>query len=148
MIIVADASVLVAELVRDRGRALIIDQRIQVVITAEQWNETQHELDRRLRHFTERRGVAEDQLSRIRQDIQIVIGAIEIAPRHAYEHLETIARRRIPRDPADWPTVALALALQEGILTNDNDFLGCGCATWTVETLRSELQAGDVLSVE
>jgi predicted nucleic acid-binding protein len=53
--------------------------------------------------------------------------------------LEAIARRRIPRDPNDWPTVALAIALNAGILTNDCDFLGCGCPTWTVETLRAEL---------
>lgn len=31
------------------------------------------------------------------------------------------------------------MALQAGILTNDHGFLGCGCATWTFETLRDEL---------
>jgi predicted nucleic acid-binding protein len=124
---------------------LISDPRIQVVITEEQWDETQHELERRLRYFGERGGVTEDQLARIRQDILDVIDAVEIAPRYAYAHLESIARRRIPRDPNDWPTIALALALEEGILTYDNDFLGCGCATWTVDTLSSELEAGDVL---
>jgi len=121
-----------------------VTPRIKVVITQEQWNETQYELERRMRHFVERAGVTEDQLLQIRQDIQEVINAIEIAPRYAYEHLEAVARRRIPRDPSDWPTIALALALEKGILTNDNDFLGCGCPTWTVETLRSELEAGDV----
>src|SRR4051794_12140126 len=110
MIVVADASVLVAELVRHRGRLLISDPRIQVVITQEQWNETQYELERRMRHFVERAGDTEDQLLQIRQDIQEVINAIEIAPRYAYEHLEAVARRRIPRDPSDWPTIALALA--------------------------------------
>jgi PIN domain len=35
--------------------------------------------------------------------------------------------------------VALAPAPDAGILTNDYDFFGCGCPTWTVETLRAEL---------
>ena len=56
-----------------------------------------------------------------------------------YAHLEPVARRRIPRDPNDWPTVALAIALDAGIFTNDYDFFGCGCPTWTMETLRGEL---------
>jgi hypothetical protein len=29
--------------------------------------------------------------------------------------------------------------LNAAILTHDHDFLGCGCVTWTVETLRGEL---------
>ncbi len=64
---------------------------------------------------------------------------IEVIPLTTFEHLEAVARRRIPRDPNDWPSVALAIALNAGILTNDHDFLGCGCATWTFETLRDEL---------
>jgi hypothetical protein len=31
------------------------------------------------------------------------------------------------------------MVLEAGILTGDHDFLGCGCPTWTVETLREEL---------
>jgi PIN domain len=66
-------------------------------------------------------------------------GVIEVIPSSSYEHLEAVARRRVPRDPKDWAPVALALALNVGILTADNDFLGCGCPTWTVETLSREL---------
>jgi PIN domain len=32
------------------------------------------------------------------------------------------------------------MVLGAGILTGDNDFLGCGCPTWMVETLRRELE--------
>jgi hypothetical protein len=42
----------------------------------------------------------------------------------------------------DWPTVAASIALDAAILTADNDFLGCGRATWTVETLIAELASG------
>jgi hypothetical protein len=48
MIIVADASVLVVELLRQRGRLLITDPRLDVVVAEEQWNETEHEIARRL----------------------------------------------------------------------------------------------------
>jgi hypothetical protein len=65
-----------------------------------------------------------------------VIGVIS---RTVYAHLETAARRRVPGVPNDWAPVALALALDAAILTGDGDFLGCGCPTWTVETLRAEL---------
>ncbi len=65
--------------------------------------------------------------------------AIEIVPGDTYASLEQVATKRVPRDQRDWPTVALAIALDAGILTGDNDFLGCGCPTWTVETLRAEL---------
>jgi predicted nucleic acid-binding protein len=65
--------------------------------------------------------------------------AIELVPRDVYASLEQVATERVPRDQRDWPTVALAMVLNAGILTGDNDFLGCGCPTWTVETLRAEL---------
>jgi predicted nucleic acid-binding protein len=143
MNIVADASVLVAELIRERGQALLLAPNLQVAVTAEQWSETQYGLERRLRHFIERGRASTDQISLIRQKAQVVIHAVEIVPQRGYIHLETIARRRVPRDPNDWPTVALAIALDADILTNDNDFLGCGCATWTFETLRHELAHND-----
>ncbi|WP_198036963.1 PIN domain-containing protein [Nocardia sp. BMG51109] len=59
-------------------------------------------------------------------------------PHSVCAHREAVARRRVPRDPADRPVVALSLAFDGGILTGDNDFLGCGRPTWTVETLRAE----------
>ena len=141
MIIVADASVLVGELLRDRGRALILHPRVQLVVAEHQWNEVEHELARRLstlvargRITTERRLTLEEAVQHL-MDVQ----GIEIIAQSAYQHMETVARRRVPRDPNDWAPVALALVFDAAILTGDNDFLGCGCPTWTVETLREEL---------
>jgi hypothetical protein len=51
-----------------------------------------------------------------------------------------MSRPRIPRDPDDWPTVALALAVDAGIWTRDADFLGCGLPTWITETLLAHLE--------
>jgi predicted nucleic acid-binding protein len=90
----------------------------------------------------ERGQLTGDQWAEIQQGIQAVLDheAVKIIPSHRYVHLQAVARRRIPRDPNDWPTVALAITLDAGILTNDYDFLGCGGPTWTMETLRGELE--------
>lgn len=144
MIVVADASVLVAELSRTRGRDMAHDARLHLVVTEEQWSEVGHELQRRLRLMAEQGRLTAAQAVLIHADVQTMIddNTIEVVPQHVYHHLEPIARRRVPRDPSDWPTVALALALDIGILTHDHDFLGCGCPTWTFETLRDELAQG------
>lgn len=141
MLVVADASVLVAELLRERGRALIADPRLRVVVAEDQWSETQHELGRRVALLVAHARLTNEQAARIQQAIESLVdsGVINVIPRGVYEHMEETARRRVPRDPDDWPPVALALSVNAGILTGDNDFLGCGCPTWTVDTLRAEL---------
>jgi hypothetical protein len=133
--------VLVAELVRARGWELFRDPLLRLVVSEQQWSETHYEIARRLNLRAERNQLTADQISLTRQEIQLLLDAeaIEVVPCHVYEQMKATARRRIPRDPDDWPTVALALALGVGILTSDNDFPGCGCPTWTVDTLRDEL---------
>lgn len=41
----------------------------------------------------------------------------------------------IPRDLNDWETVAISILLDVDIWTKDSDFIGCGRATWTTDTL-------------
>ena len=141
MIVVVDASVLVAELLRRRVRELLARPDLQCLVAEDQWDEAQHELDKRVAaivgqgRLTSGQG---QQLLRIAHDF-VEGDVFEVVPRRFYEHMENAARRRVPRDPADWAPVALALALDVAILTADNDFLGCGCPTWTVETLLAEL---------
>lgn len=48
MIVVADASVLVGELLRKRGRELFLHPVLRVLVAEDQWNATKHELTRRL----------------------------------------------------------------------------------------------------
>ncbi|MDQ3761520.1 MAG: PIN domain-containing protein [Actinomycetota bacterium] len=141
MIVVADASVLVAELLRARGRELFAHPDLRVVVAEEQWDETQHELQRRIGAIVEQGRLTDDHAKRLHHDVLALVDerVIEVIPRRLYEHMEVVARRRVPRDPRDWPPVALALVLEAGILTGDHDFLGCGCPTWTAETLREEL---------
>ena len=142
MIVVADASVLVAELSRRRGRELLSRPDLRVVMAEDQWNETAHELDKRLAAIVRHGHLSPSQAETLLRAITELVEAhvIEIIPRDFYEQVESVARRRIPRDPQDWPTVALAIVLGAPILTGDQDFLGCGCPTWTVETLLQELE--------
>jgi hypothetical protein len=48
MIVVADAGVLVGELLRRRGRELFLHPALHVVVAEDQWSETEHEPARRL----------------------------------------------------------------------------------------------------
>ncbi len=73
--------------------------------------------------------------------IALAEAKVAIVYHEVYLSYETVARNRIPRDPNDWFTVALALAVGAGIWTLDNDFLGCGVATWTTDTLLTHLTA-------
>jgi len=77
----------------------------------------------------------------IEEWVELVETNIRTVPFDVYVSAERIARRRIPRDPEDWPTVALALVLEAHIWTHDHDFLGCGVATWTTQTLLAEFEA-------
>jgi predicted nucleic acid-binding protein len=67
---------------------------------------------------------------------------LTIVTEREYGQYEAEARDRIPRDPNDWPAVALALQLGIGIWTVDDDFFGCGVPVWTTETLLTHLKAG------
>jgi predicted nucleic acid-binding protein len=141
MIVVADASVLVGELLRQRGRELLLHPDLRLVVAEDQWDETEHELARRLDILVERAIFTAERRVELEETIGelVEVRAIEVVPRETYVPMKETALRRMERDPDDWPTVALALVLDAAILTGDNDFLGCGCPTWTVETLRREL---------
>jgi predicted nucleic acid-binding protein len=141
IVVVVDASVLVAELLRRRGRELFAHPDLRCLVAEDQWAETQHELQKRLVAIVVQGRLTSEQAHLLHDAVTALIDdqVIEVIARTFYQHNEAIARRRVPRDPNDWAPVALALALGTGILTADHDFLGCGCPTWTVETLRYEL---------
>jgi predicted nucleic acid-binding protein len=141
MIVVVDASVLVSELLRKRGRELFAHPGLRCVVAEEQWQEAEHELEKRISVIVGQGRLTAEQARLLHEAVRDLVdaGVIEVIPSASYGHLEAVAHRRVPRDPNDWAPVALALALNVGILTGDNDFLGCGCPTWTVETLSREL---------
>jgi len=121
---------------------LIARSGLTLFITEDAWSEVRHELrkrvDARERHGSLDPGGADELFD---DAIGAASSVITVVPFGEYAHREREARRRIPRDPNDWPTVALALTLEAAIWTHDHDFLGCGLPTWTTETLLLHLEA-------
>lgn len=143
MKLVVDANILVAELVRARGRALITGAGLELFIAEKPWEEARHELAKRYRAIAERTGASPEHAAEQHAlAVRLAEASAQVVARPLYAALEDEARRRIPRDPDDWPTVALALRLGAAIWTQDGDFLGCGVATWTTDTLRAQLERG------
>lgn len=140
MRLVVDANIFVSELIRRRGQALIAQEGLELFVAEVAWGEAAHELNKRVNamvaqgKFTEE--VGETVLSAA---FALAQAKATLIPEFAYIARQEEALLRVPRDPNDWPTVALALALEADIWTADSDFLGCGVATWTSETLLSYL---------
>ena len=142
MHLVVDANILVSELLRERGRRLFTHPGLDLFVADRTWSETQHELRRRVALMEEQGRLA------VGTGTELLNAAFALAelrvtrvPDALFADRESAGRRRVPRDPDDLPTVALALALDAGIWTRDRDFLGCGLPTWTTETLLAELGA-------
>jgi predicted nucleic acid-binding protein len=137
MRLVVDTSVLVAELLRARGRDRLGDSRLDLYIPEQTWGEVQHELPRRVLAFARRHSISApdaDELARLclaaaRANVAVV-DAVVLVP------LEEEARSRALRDPDDWPLVAGALVLRASVWTLDDDLLGTGVPTWTTDTLQ------------
>ncbi|NER03368.1 MAG: nucleotide-binding protein, PIN domain-containing protein [Okeania sp. SIO3C4] len=136
MRLVVDTNILVAELLRIRGRDLIFSQSLELFLAEKMKNEAQYELQKRISirvnkgNFTQEEGELELEVA-----LGLINNRITTVPLSGYQLFEAEARKRIPRDPNDWETVALALALPAAIWTEDYDFFGCGCPTWTTQTL-------------
>jgi predicted nucleic acid-binding protein len=140
LLVVVDASTLVGELLRERGRRLFASPHLDLYVPAWMWDETRHEVQRRLGIMVDR-GLSEPLAEGFWQAAMRVKerSVIEV-PEETYRGLKDEALSWLPRDPRDWQVVALALSLGADILTEDEDFLGCGVATWTVETLIAQLE--------
>jgi len=140
MNLVVDANVLVGELLRTRGRELLRIPEFRLFAAEKVLDETRYELQRRV-ILMKKQGrigeITEGELQSLATGI--INNYITLVAPSLYNSLETEARKRIPRHPDDWHTVALALALPAAIWTQDNDFFGCGCPTWTTETLLLQL---------
>ena len=140
MRLVVDANILVSELIRERGRKLIARPELELYMAEKAWDETTYELNKRIEKMIGR-GVFSPSVGQSLLTDAIALAEVKVAivPHEIYAIYETVARNRIPRDPNDWFTVALALAIEAAIWTTDNDFLGCGVATWTTDTLLTHL---------
>jgi len=139
--LVVDANILVSELLRERGQVLISSSGLEIYVAARAWSETQHEIRKRSAIIEQQGRIAPGTGEALARTAIIAITThVRQIPAEMYAVYEPVARKRIPRDPDDWPTVAAALALDAAIWTRDNDFLGCGLPTWTTETLIAHLE--------
>jgi predicted nucleic acid-binding protein len=139
--LIVDTNILIAELLRQRGRELIQNPDLAIYATERVMDETQYELRRRVAIIVNQGRYSEATGQNVLESARHLIETkIMLVSEDTYTHLEAEARDRIPRDPDDWPTVAAALALQAAIWTQDCDFIGCGCPTWTTETLLLHLR--------
>lgn len=105
------------------------------------WEETRHEALRRL-DIRVSRGLPGSVANRLLDAaVRVKEQSVTKVPEEIYEDLKDELLSRVPRDPNDWQVVVLALSLGADILTEDEDFFGCGVATWTVDTLIAQLES-------
>ncbi|NJM78349.1 MAG: nucleotide-binding protein, PIN domain-containing protein [Acaryochloridaceae cyanobacterium RU_4_10] len=136
MRLVVDANIFVAELIRQRGRVLIARRDFELFVAEAAWDEAQYELRKRiLAMVNQGKFSLETGETLLETAFALAEAKARLIPEAIYAPWKTQALLRIRRDPDDWPTVALALAVDAAIWTLDADFLGCGIATWTTETL-------------
>ncbi len=146
MLLVVDANVLVSELLRVRGRELIENPALTLRVSEEALGETLHELRSRAARIVEQGRATREAADVMLEDAASAVErGVAPVPPETYDAFKERAAYRIPRDPDDIPSVALALALggnegRCGIWTGDNDFLGCGIPTWTTDTLLAHLR--------
>jgi predicted nucleic acid-binding protein len=142
MRLVVDASTLVAEALRARGRRLLAHPELELYVAAEAWSETEHELRKRVALLVERGHLDAALVDRLLGEVLAILTTrITLVAADVYAARLTEGRRRIPRDADDAPMVALALALDCGIWTADHDFFGCGVPVWTTDTVQAQLEA-------
>ena len=143
MKLAGDASALVAESLRVRGEGIIRHDDLDLYIAVPIWSEVEHEIDRRLRAMVQHGRLAPSRRDLVLSDtLTALAGHLTIVTDLEYGENEAAARDRIPRDPNDWPTVALALSMGIGIWTVDEDFFGCGVPVWTTQTLLTHVASG------
>lgn len=141
MRLVVDASTLVAEALRVRGRRLFAHPDLELFVADHAWNETVHELGKRVVLLSERGSLAaREAAAYVDKDFAFLADRTTTVPSDQYDARLEETRWRIPRDPTDAPTVALALALDCGIWTDDRDFFGCGLPVWVTEVLQRSVQ--------
>ena len=120
--IVLDANILIRAVLGHRARYLIYTYagRVHLITAAAAVTEARE-------HLSEI--AAERRLDRRRtlEALERILELIEIAPRDVYSPFGDAALERLSRrDPDDWPSLALTMALTCPIWTEDLDFFGLG----------------------
>jgi len=139
-----DANILVSEVDSETGvaQSLLLHPTLETVyIAGYTWNEAMYVLDRKFEGWVRGGRLVQDIADDVlRGTIAVFASRCSLIAEATYAMYESEARRRIPDDPDDWHTVALALATNTAIWTLDQKhFFGCGVAVWNTKTLRAVL---------
>ena len=141
MRLVLDADVALGELLAVRGRPRLGDDRLDLFLAEDTWEEIQVELPRRIDAFAAKQSLDRHVADELRN---ACFGTIEanaaIVDRAVCTALEEEARQRSLRDPNRWPLVACCLVVDGAVWTDDHDLLGTGVPTWTTLTLQAWLE--------
>lgn len=140
MRLVVDTNVLVGDLLRSAGRKRLADDRIDLFLPEQMWEEAKVELPRRVAAFARRHDLPDTSSGELLASLLGAIAAdVAVIDEAVYAAYEAEARARSVRDTEDWPLVACALALDAAVWTHDGDLLGTGVPTWTTETVQGWL---------
>jgi predicted nucleic acid-binding protein len=127
--LVLDANILIRAVLGSRVLALLCKYAGQVEFFTP--DTAFEEAREKLPEVLERRKVPVAPAMAMLDQLFDLVQAVEAETYRSFEHL---ARQRIARrDEDDWPVLAVALALDCAIWTEDADFFGCGVATWTTD---------------
>lgn len=128
MRLIVDANVLVGELLWQRGQALISDPRLEFTVAGHAWSEALYELNKRILRIERAVQLTAEQAEALRASaLYTATTHVARSPLSSFAHHEHTARRRIPRDPDDWPPVALALEIGAAIWTRTPIFWAAAC---------------------
>ncbi len=139
-----DANILVSELARDGNvlHSLLTHPVLETLYIAEYtWNEAIQVIDNRLISWVRSGRFIKDAADHL-ETVAKIFAAFRctVVAEQAYAAYEAEARTRIPGDPDDWHSVALAMATKTAIWTLDQKhFFGCGMAIWNTKILRAVL---------
>jgi len=140
MRLVVDTNALVGDLLRSAGRARLADERLDLFLPEEMWEEVKVELPRRVAAFARRQHLSDTASGVLLAALVEAIEAnVAVIDEPVYAAYEAEARARSVRDTDDWPLVACALALDAAVWTHDGDLLGTGVPTWTTDTVQGWL---------
>lgn len=135
-----DTNVLIGDLPRSAGRDRLADERLDLFLPEQMWEETRVEVSRRVAVFARRHDLSETSSGELLASVLDAIAAnVVVIDEPVYAAYEVEARARSIRDTEDWPLVACALALDAAVWTHDGDLLGTEVPTWTTETVQGWL---------
>ena len=134
--LVIDANILIRAVFGQRVRSLIAEASEHVAFYVAEAN--YEEACRYLAELAPRRGIAQNVWQ---ASLSTLMSAVQRVGTEELMLVEKAARARIAqRDERDWPGLAAALLMDCPIWTEDQDFFGCGIATWTTATVHLYLK--------